>query len=403
MSVCDFTNFIDELCLFKLDTGHGALSWLVIAAEIVAFFVAFRLMNVAVSDYLDPCMQTLRARMKLTPSMSQWFLAALVACAPDLLISIVLTINQQESRAVSRLFGYSWALLLVLPAVTRVYARQDSEAEPLTSSTVVACLFFCMAFGALFWTLRDGEGTVSATESGVMLLLYGFFMATGSLLDATFPDLQETTQLAIVEMQQIQITEFGTQSTPFLLPELAFETPVEVRSKPDWAQRVMSRFLLPCARGSRLERFFLVGLVLAYFWIFFISLVLDAVTTRFMALFGASDRFVGSVILALAAIMPELVRAIDKGERVDLSRSELTRVNFKILVSLALPWLFKAWITGRDVLVAGSAISSTLGSLLTVAALGVSLLARRVTSKQKAVRILLGCYVVFVSTYALVI
>ena len=148
-----------------------------------------------------------------------------------------------------------------------------------------------------------------------------------------------------------------------------------------------------------MERFAFVGAVLAYAWLFIITLFLDAITTRFVS-FGFSDRFIGSTLLAIAAVLPEAKKAVEKDKRIFIEKSVLEGIAFKILFALAVPWLAKSLYDKSPVRVSGSILTTTLGCFLAVFALIAALLARTLP-KRKAVRFCVIVYVTSVCLYGI--
>ena len=403
---CSIKAFVEELCLFKIDSDDSLFSYTAIAVEIALFIVCFRFLNTIVVRFLQPCVHSLNASLRLSPNISQWLIAYLAAFAPDLILSCVVTINDQESRAVSRLFGTSWVTLLLLPGLTMAFAPMDQPPKAFIPVTWVSLFSYAVTFMLLLWVLQDGEGTVSWLECLCMLGCYAAFSAITVAVDYKFPDTEESTEIVLMELAPIS-REFeerlsdsiGNGSSALLLPQVS--VPVNNPDKKDWVHYIMSKVLIACPRGSPIERFALLGAVLAYFWLFIFTFLLDALTTRFDNLFGFSNQFIGSALLAIASRAPLLLSAIGDGKLLDVTRETLDLTTFGVLVGLGFPWLLKCLAEGRPVAVLDRPLVVWVGTIFVLFALFLSLIARRLP-RREAVRLLLGGYFSILVTFALV-
>ena len=404
---CGIKAFVEELCLFKIDSDGSSFALCVIALEVLVFLTCFRFLNTIVVKFLQPCVHSLNARLKLSPNLSQWFIAYLAACAPDLILSCVVTINDQESRAVSRLFGTSWVTLLLLPGLTIAFTSADQTPKALLPLTWVSMLSYAVTFLLLLWVLQDGEGTVSLQECLCMMSIYAVFSVIAIAVDSRFPDTEESAEIVLTELMPIS-REFeerlgdsiGNGSSALLLPRVSVAAQSS-EVKKDWVHSLMGKVLIACPRGSPIERFALLGAVLAYFWLFIFTFLLDALTTRFDHLFGFSNQFVGSALLPVASKAPLLLSALEDGKLLEVTRETLDLTTFGVLVGLAFPWLLKCLAEGRPVQVLDRPLVVWVGTIFVLFALALSLVARRLP-RREAVRLLLAGYLFILVTFALV-
>ena len=113
----------------------------------------------------------------------------------------------------------------------------------------------------------------------------------------------------------------------------------------------------PCAHDTPDARWYPVTLAVATLWVAFLSLLISAIVSRFGALLGIPQAFLGMYIVAIGAEIPDTIQSVTVARRgygsMAVSNSCGSQI-INILIGLGLPWAITN-ATGSDIVLKGHA------------------------------------------------
>eukprot|EP01012_Entosiphon_sulcatum_P002801 TRINITY_DN10680_c0_g1_i4.p2 TRINITY_DN10680_c0_g1~~TRINITY_DN10680_c0_g1_i4.p2 ORF type:complete len:439 (+),score=76.47 TRINITY_DN10680_c0_g1_i4:2233-3549(+) len=372
---------MESLCLGKIDG-----EWWGVALEGVLFLYAFFGLALVCDGYLVMSLETLCVRWEVREDVAGATFMAFGSAAPEIVINAISTIKGGDSPdlGIAAIIGSGMIAFLVIPGCCGLFAKETLEIKrrPLLRDTftygaslAALCAFF--SDGVIRWY-------ESCTLVGMYLgyIIMVAFSPTIRLYYRAFrlndPSIVKQKRLSFVIQQQIQAEERAATETDGLLgdpeiPETASDggdnaSEDEDAPKPSALARIFGFFVWPleqafrftcpkCEYNTNTAWLYPITFILSFIWVSVFSAIISSVVERWVDLSGASPAFLGLVLIAIGAEIPDTIQSVTVAKRgygsMAVANSQGSQIT-NILVGLGLPWALHCLFNG-DVLVKGHA------------------------------------------------
>jgi len=399
---------MDNLCLERID-----MVWYGVVLEVFILLICFIGMALVCDDYLVASLETLCVRLGFREDVAGATFMAFGSAAPEIVVNAVSTIKsirakanastlESEKNAVNlgcgAIIGSGVIAFSVIPGLCGVFSH-DEELELKRRPLLRDITAYAIALALL--CNFCGDGSVSLQEGLMLIAVYVIYIAvlivSPNILKTFRRKWQRRALLkkkSFVEEREDVLSErltseyidedSDTEGGSFYVLNLMFavlKCPIRA---------ALRLTVPPCERKTKWERLYPFTFVLAFLWISAFSYTIAAIVGRWGDLTGISLAYLGFVVVAVGAEVPDTIQSVTVARRGYGSMAVANCTSSQIVnicLGLGLPWTVSAFfakeiqVTGHVQLMQLAEFQAVNVAIFAFLSLGLALIFRQSKAK----------------------
>ncbi|XP_066584447.1 sodium/potassium/calcium exchanger 4-like [Prorops nasuta] len=374
-------------------------------------FYCFLLTAHVCNNYLLPCLDLICTDMGISADVAGATFLATASCFPELFVNVVGTFLTESDLGVGTVVGGAVWNTFMTPACGALAAVHGIPVEWTVLSR--DCVIYVISVGTLALVMWDG--IIKWYEAAILMILFFGYLAilfsgktlakwykrifwNGSAISKAEPSKDDDAMpeglyrpyfhgeliidykrkssarksiKANGKLNDLEKQESIESLEDYVEPDTPFVIPVGTQEKAwflfTWPLKIVLFVTIPDIRYKRLRNWYPLTFIMCVTWIAISSYIVSWMVTVIGDTIGISDSIMGITFLSAGGNMPEMTSIVilARQGQGDMGISNAIGANtLDILLCLALPWLIKTLMTGRDVRIVSGALGYSILSVI---------------------------------------